>query len=157
MCSSALLQRYNLPASRVKLEVAETAPTTDHDRVERVLARLAGSGVQVAVDDFGVGASGIAYLKRLPLSQIKIDRELVGGLLESARDTSIVKAVIEMAHSLGIHVLAAGVEHDETLEALRALECDSVQGYLVSRPLPKTRMLNWLYHWQHHQADWLQC
>lgn len=153
----SVLQHYNLPPSRVKLEIAETALTTDHDRVERVLARLAGSGVQVAVDDFGVGASGIAYLKRLPLTQIKIDRELVGGLLESSRDASIVKAVIEMAHSLGIQVLAAGVERDETLEALRALECDSVQGYLVSRPLAKPRMLNWLYHWQQHQATWLQC
>ena len=70
---------------------------------------------------------------------------------------ALLVAVPGSQHTLGIQVLAAGVEHDETLEALRALECDSVQGYLVSRPLPRPRMLNWLFHWERHQVEWLQC
>jgi EAL domain-containing protein (putative c-di-GMP-specific phosphodiesterase class I) len=92
--------------------------------------------VRIGIDDFGTGYSSLSYLKRLPVECLKIDRSFVGGLPEDADDASIARAVITMAHSLGLRVVAEGVENEAQRRFLATHECDEMQGYLLSRPQP---------------------
>jgi EAL domain-containing protein (putative c-di-GMP-specific phosphodiesterase class I) len=100
-----------------------------------VIHELRARGVGVSIDDFGTGFTSLAYLKALPISEIKIDQGFVGGLLDGGADRAIVAYTIGLAHDLGVPVVAEGVESVEVLDELRALGCDSFQGYLFARPL----------------------
>ncbi|SDT09979.1 diguanylate cyclase/phosphodiesterase with PAS/PAC sensor(s) [Halopseudomonas xinjiangensis] len=131
-----ILEECDLPASMLELELTESMLLEHSDEVTRNVAELQEMGIRLSVDDFGTGYSSLAYLKRFPLHTLKIDRTFVSGLDEEGRDAAIVCAIIAMSHSLGLNVVAEGVEHHSQLAFLKANGCDEVQGYLISRPLP---------------------
>jgi diguanylate cyclase (GGDEF)-like protein len=120
------------------LEVTESLLMTDVDAGVDILQALADLGVRLSIDDFGTGYSSLAYLKRLPIHEVKIDKSFVDGLGRDADDTAIVAAVVAMAHALNMSVVAEGVETADQLRRLRTLGCDQVQGYYFSRPVPPT-------------------
>jgi Amt family ammonium transporter len=121
---------------RLWLEITESVLMEDKIAAEAVLGRLHALGVGLAVDDFGTGYSSLIYLRRFPVQQLKLDRAFVSGVARNGEDTAIVKAVIDLAHVLGLEAVAEGVETTEQLAALRAMGCDLGQGYLWSRPVP---------------------
>ena len=131
-----MLAVRGLPGSSLVLELTETALITDPDAASTVLWELAGAGVRMAVDDFGSGYASLLYLRRFPVTVLKLDRSLVQGLTVDATDAALVRWTIEMAHALGIICIAEGIEDAETLEALRDLGCDQAQGYYLARPAP---------------------
>ena len=116
----------------------------DPMRARGVVSRLRDMGVKVAIDDFGTGYSSLGYLKRLPVNDLKIDKSFVINMMEDSGDAVIVQSTIELAHNLGLTVIAEGVESDETWRRLRALGCDVAQGWLIGRPLPAADFANWL-------------
>jgi EAL domain-containing protein (putative c-di-GMP-specific phosphodiesterase class I) len=119
----------------LQLEITESAVMRDLDISLRVLASLKELGVRLALDDFGLGHSSLIYLKQLPVTTLKVDRAFVSGVATNPDDRAIVAAVVAMAHSLGLEVVAEGVETPEQLSAIRALGCDTIQGYLYSKPV----------------------
>lgn len=133
---AALLDEYGVSPSSLELEITETALMTDPDRAMQVVERIAELGMALSIDDFGTGYSSLAYLKRLPLHALKIDRSFVMDMLDDEQDAIIVRSTIGLAHSLGLRVVAEGVETASTLEKLREFGCDEAQGYVLGKPLP---------------------
>ena len=127
------------PARSTPVARVEALVRWPHPRLH-ALRRM---GVQIAIDDFGAGQTSLAYLKHLPVTQLKIDRSFVRDLLTSGHDAKIVRSAIELAHQLGLGVVAEGVEDAEPWERLTALGCDIAQGYYYSRPLPEDQVLAW--------------
>ncbi len=119
-----------------KLEITETAAIGNVEQVARTLKKIRASGIQIAVDDFGTGYSSLNYLQRLPIDIVKIDRQFVKDIPASREDMTLVKAVIAMAHSMGLDVVAEGVETEAQADFLREQLCEELQGYLFSKPLP---------------------
>ena len=119
----------------------------DPARAQQVLMRLDGMGVQLSIDDFGTGYSSLAYLKQLPVDEIKIDRSFVMDMLQDGSNRTIVQSTIDLGHNLGLKVVAEGVEDLECWNLLRSQGCDSAQGYYISRPMPGEEMLAWLTKW----------
>jgi diguanylate cyclase (GGDEF)-like protein/PAS domain S-box-containing protein len=130
------LARAGLEPGTLELEVTESALMSNTEATRGALQALHVSGVQIALDDFGTGYSSLAYLTRMPIDHIKVDRSFVAGLLGGGESEAIVRAVIAMAHSLGMRVTAEGVETQEQALALRRMACDFLQGYHFSRPVP---------------------
>ena len=122
--------------STLWLELTETTVLEDTTFVERSLKRLKALGLRLVLDDFGVGFSSLGYLKRLPLSLIKLDRSFVENVTESPHDAAIVRAVCEMSETIGIGVVAEGVETEEQVRAARSLGCGYAQGFHFARPMP---------------------
>ncbi|GAB3360702.1 EAL domain-containing protein [Modestobacter lapidis] len=116
----------------------------DRERAAGVLTRLRAMGVGIAIDDYGTGYSSLAYLAELPVTELKLDRAFVGSLTESPRNAAIVTSTLQLAHALGLVLVAEGVEDQATLDALAVLGCDLVQGYHLTRPLPATELERWL-------------
>ena len=116
----------------------------DPGRAMHILGRLSDMGIRMVIDDFGTGYSSLAYLKRLPVTGIKIDQSFVSHLTTDENDAVIVRSTIELARNLGLEVVAEGVEDEETLNVLRQLGCDYAQGYFLARPLPGDDLLQWL-------------
>ncbi len=141
-----LLAEYGVAPAALTLEITESALMADPAAALAVLRRLAALGVRLSIDDFGTGYSSLAYLKNLPVDEVKVDKSFVRGLglRAEARDFAIVAAVLGMAHSLGLDVVAEGVETEGEWMTLGGLRCDTVQGYLVSRPLPAPALDEWL-------------
>jgi EAL domain-containing protein (putative c-di-GMP-specific phosphodiesterase class I) len=108
----------------------------DPDRALAVLTRLAAAGVRLSIDDFGTGYSSLAYLKALPVHELKIDRSFVAAMTSSERDRVLVESTIALGHRLGLEVVAEGVEDEATRQVLADLGCELAQGYLFSRPVP---------------------
>lgn len=133
---AAIMREAGIPANRLTLEITESAIMDDPVSASTMLARLAQLGVYTAVDDFGTGYSSLSYLKTFPVDCLKIDRSFICDIPASADDGAIVRAIVGMSHSLGLRVVAEGVETEDQLEYLRAEGCDEIQGYLFSRPLP---------------------
>jgi EAL domain-containing protein (putative c-di-GMP-specific phosphodiesterase class I) len=133
---SQALHRHGLPGSALELEITESVAMRDPARTADMLRQLRHFGVALAIDDFGTGYSSLAYLKQLPLSCLKLDRSFVMDIERDANDAAICTATIQLAHSLGLGVVAEGVETATQLEFLRRLGCDTVQGYFIARPLP---------------------
>ena len=138
------LDLAGVDADCLTLEVTEGTIMADPVRAIEVLQDLRDIGVRLSIDDFGTGYSSLSQLKRMPVDQLKVDRSFVMNLPHDLDDAAIVKSVITLGHDLEMQVVAEGVEELETLDALRDLECDSVQGYYVSRPLPAADLLTWL-------------
>jgi diguanylate cyclase (GGDEF)-like protein len=132
----ALLAETNVRPDQLELEITETTILADPFRVRQVLARLNEMGLRLAIDDFGTGYSSLAYLRRLPVQAIKIDRSFVMDMCENASDATIVRSTIDLGRNLDLDVVAEGVETQEAWDALRALGCTLAQGYFISRPLP---------------------
>jgi len=141
-----VIAETGIDPSRLVLEITETTLMRSHEVTERSLARLRESGVRFSIDDFGTGFSSLAYLTRLPVSRIKIDKVFVAALGSSAStqgpasDRKLVSAMITLAHSIDLKVVAEGVETEAQLAFLRSAGCDGVQGYLTGRPQPATAL-----------------
>lgn len=132
----AVLEESGLEPEFLQLELTESLVMHDAEHFVATLEALDQLGVQLAVDDFGTGYSNLAYLKRFPVSRLKVDRTFVRDIISDPDDATIVKAVISLAHALGLGVVAEGVENVEQLDFLAANGCDEIQGYLISRPVP---------------------
>ncbi|MGN6479590.1 putative bifunctional diguanylate cyclase/phosphodiesterase [Luteibacter sp.] len=128
------LEIWGVPADSVIVEITETALLTDLDMSVRVLRRLRDCGVRVAIDDFGTGYASFAYLRHFPATELKIDRSFVDGMLADPRTEQVVRAMIEVAHRLGLEAVAEGVENAETLRRLDEMNCDIAQGYHIGHP-----------------------
>jgi diguanylate cyclase (GGDEF)-like protein len=131
----ATMATYGVTSADLEVELTESVLMADPDRANEVLGRLHRMGVRIAIDDFGTGYSSLSYLKRFPAETVKIDRSFISGLPGDGDDAAITQAVIAMAHSLGLQVVAEGVETHEQLAALQRLGCDEAQGYLLGRPV----------------------
>jgi diguanylate cyclase (GGDEF)-like protein len=139
-----LLEGYEISAERLRLEITESVILADPMRARVVLGRLNAMGIELAIDDFGSGYSSLAYLKRLPVNEIKIDRSFVLNMERDDNDAAIVRSTIELARNLGLTVVAEGVENEETWRDLAGLRCDLAQGYYLSRPIPAEAVPTWL-------------
>ncbi|MBT2385365.1 bifunctional diguanylate cyclase/phosphodiesterase [Streptomyces sp. ISL-11] len=141
---AARLARHGVPPGALQLEITEHVLLEDPQRAADTLAGLTGHGVKMSLDDFGTGYSSLVHLRRLPVSELKIDRSFVARLVIDNEDAEIVRCTLDLAHSLGLLVVAEGVEDDETWERLRDLGCDAVQGWLVAAAMPPDEMTAWL-------------
>jgi len=130
-----VLARHNMPAQMLELEITETTVMRNLEEIARQMRELAAMGVQFSVDDFGTGYSSLRHLHQLPIKTLKVDRSFVERITEVNGTYSIVQAILSLAHSLGMQVVAEGVEMDDQLVTLKDLHCDVFQGYLFSYPL----------------------
>lgn len=137
-------EKYGLPASKCIFELTESILMQDQTRAKEVLSELSQLGIQISIDDFGTGYSSLTYLKQLPVNELKIDRSFITDMLENDNDAVIVKTIIELAHNLGLRVIAEGVENEATLDRLNVLGCDMVQGYFTGEPVPGNKFLELL-------------
>ncbi|WP_170154057.1 putative bifunctional diguanylate cyclase/phosphodiesterase [Actinoplanes italicus] len=140
------LQYWQLPAHLLTVEITESAIMTDPDRALHVVQQLHALGVHLSIDDFGTGYSSMAYLKTLPVHELKIDRTFVGSMTTSDRDAVIVRSTAELGRNLGLRVIAEGVEDMATWQVLDAAGCDALQGYYISRPVTADAFATWLRH-----------
>jgi diguanylate cyclase (GGDEF)-like protein len=138
------MARHGLQAHHIEIELTESVVMSDPERSTEILEQLRRAGLKIAVDDFGTGYSSLNYLKRLPIDKLKIDRSFVSDLGTSIQSESIVRAVISLAHGLGMGVIAEGVETSTQLNCLHAFGCDQYQGYLYSRPRKAVEIVEFL-------------
>lgn len=144
---AGLLAAYELPSKFLTLEITEDTLMSDQRRTLDIITRVANMGVQISIDDFGTGYSQLAYLKRLPASEIKIDRSFVQDMMISKTDLSIVQATIGLAHALDLRAVGEGVENEAQADRLRMLGCDLLQGYYFGRPMSIDKLREWLDQW----------
>ncbi|CAM2874305.1 bifunctional diguanylate cyclase/phosphodiesterase [Saccharomonospora xinjiangensis] len=138
------LERFGVPGELLTLELTESDVMQDPERALPILRKLSELGIELAVDDFGTGYSSLAYLRQLPVDQVKIDKSFVFGMGTDLGDLAVVRSIVELGHSLGLTVVAEGVEEDLARDQLEAMGCDVAQGYLISRPLSEERLEAWL-------------
>jgi diguanylate cyclase (GGDEF)-like protein len=143
----ALLARHKVAASAFCLEITESAMMDEPQRALATLDRLSAMGFKLSIDDFGTGYSSLAYLKRLPVNELKIDQSFVRNMQTDADDATIVRSTIDLAHNLGITVVAEGVENGQVWNMLRDLDCDHAQGFHMGRPMPVTELPTWATSW----------
>lgn len=134
------LEEFGLPPDALEIEITESMVVQDAPRLSRMLHHLQETGVHIAIDDFGTGYSNLRYLQRFPAQRLKIDRSFITDILASGEDAAIVRAIITLGHSLGMVVVAEGVEKPEQLALLKGLGCDEVQGFLLGRPVPAAEL-----------------
>ena len=135
------------------LEITESAIMDDPQRALQTLERLHGQGFKLSIDDFGTGYSSLAYLKRLPVDELKIDQSFVLNMEHDLDDAKIVRSVIDLAHNLGVTVVAEGVETPKAWKMLQALGCDEAQGYFIAKPMPEALFANWISEWTTPQTQ----
>jgi EAL domain-containing protein (putative c-di-GMP-specific phosphodiesterase class I) len=138
------LRGAGVHANRLVLEITESAVMRETARAVRMMEELRHDGVRFSIDDFGTGYSSLAQLKRLPVDEIKIDKSFILDLSRHTDDAVIVRSTIELGHSLGVKVVAEGVETAESWEMLRQMGCDMAQGFFISAPLPGKEIANWV-------------
>ncbi len=139
-----MISQYGLDPAQVRFEVTESAIMQDSERALQVLLQLAAIGVGLSIDDFGVGHSSLAYLSRLPVDELKVDKSFVLNMIRWESDRAIVRATINLAHDLGLSVVAEGVEDMDQAAILREMECDMLQGYYISHPLTEEQLQQWI-------------
>jgi diguanylate cyclase (GGDEF)-like protein/PAS domain S-box-containing protein len=140
----AFLASYGVDPTSFELEITETALITEPERAREILNRISGMGIRLSIDDFGTGYSSLSLLKSLPLNALKIDLLFVSQMLVSEQDAIIVSSTINLAHNLGLKVVAEGVECRETLEKLREIGCDEAQGYFIGLPMCRAAAEEWM-------------
>ncbi|HED16811.1 MAG TPA: EAL domain-containing protein [Gammaproteobacteria bacterium] len=141
---NSIIQRYDVDVADVELEITEGALMHDLSRAGKILDQLGNMGLQLAIDDFGTGFSSLNYLKNLPVATLKIDKSFILDMCDSESDNAIVKTIIELGHNLGCRVVAEGIENQRTLDSLKLLNVDTMQGFFYSKPLPADRLFAWL-------------
>lgn len=139
----ARLRKLDLPASMLEIEITEDT-AKDIQAVQSKLAALAEAGVRIAVDDFGVGYSSMSSLRQLHVDRIKIDRSFVHGIAASADDRNVVQSILTLGKSLGIEVVAEGVETEASRNILRQLGCSIMQGHYFAKPMPHRETIEWI-------------
>ena len=139
-----LLFSNDLPPKYLELEITENVVMTDIDTAMSSITTLQNMGIKVSIDDFGTGYSSLAYLRKLPIDKIKIDRSFITEVATNDSDLTIVKSMIKLSHGLGKRVLAEGVEDKDQLNVLRNLGCDAVQGFFIDKPLPEEKLVTYL-------------
>ena len=140
-----MTKSHQVPPQAIELEITETALMRNADQASKTTQQLVAMGFSLAIDDFGTGYSSLARLHKLPLARLKIDMAFIANMLADSGSMAIVTAVIGMARALRLRTVAEGVETNDQLNALRALQCDEIQGYLISRPLPAQELEK---HWR---------
>jgi EAL domain-containing protein (putative c-di-GMP-specific phosphodiesterase class I) len=130
--------------SWLELEVTEHDVMKEPDRAIEVLTRLNGMGIRLCIDDFGIGHSSLGLLQRLPVKIVKIDTSRIIGMASKPADAVMVRSIIELAHNLGLQVVAEGVEHQAIWDQLVTFGCDAAQGYYISKPMPEDELTQWL-------------
>jgi EAL domain-containing protein (putative c-di-GMP-specific phosphodiesterase class I) len=133
-----------IPPYSLKLELTETCLMTNTDFTQEILQELKSRSIQLLIDDFGTGYSSLSYLQRLPVDSLKIDRSFITGIEHSRRHLDITQAIITLAHSLGMDVVAEGVENYQQVKILTELGCEYGQGYYFSPPLPESAVIPFL-------------
>jgi diguanylate cyclase (GGDEF)-like protein len=142
-----ILQRHGVAPESFCLEITESAIMDDPIRALQTLERLHAMGVDLSIDDFGTGYSSLAYLKRLPVDELKIDKSFVLNMENDIGDTKIVRSTIDLGHNMGLRVVAEGIESEAVWRLLAALGCDQGQGYFMSRPIPGDKLVEWIGNW----------
>jgi EAL domain-containing protein (putative c-di-GMP-specific phosphodiesterase class I) len=127
------------------LEITESGFMEDPAYAQKVLDRLAALGLRLSIDDYGTGYSSLSYIMKLPVQELKIDRSFISRMVANSDSSTIVRSTIELGHSLGMKVVAEGVEDVEGWNLLRSLGCDDAQGYYMSPPLPADRLVEWMH------------
>jgi len=145
---TGMVEQAGLPSSALRLEVSESALMADPARANAVFTRLRALGIAVTVDEYGSGASSVGSLRHLAADALTLDRGLVRGAASDPGATAVVRCLVDLAHALGLRLIAAGVESEETLDLLAALGCDAVQGYHLAPPLPLEDLRVWLDRWR---------
>ncbi len=150
---AVLLATHAASAEAFCLEITESVIMDDPQRAEATLNQLSGLGFKLSIDDFGTGYSSLAYLKRLPVGELKIDKSFVMGMENDPDDAKIVRSTIDLAHNLGLSVVAEGVETAAAWDMLRELNCDEGQGYYMGKPMPVAEFATWRARWaQRYEA-----
>ncbi len=139
-----MLTRSRVPADLLQLEITETTLMLEPERAVATLHALHALGVTLSVDDYGTGFSSLSYLRDLPVQELKIDRTFITKLTEHSRDSAIVRSTVDLAHSLGIEVVAEGVENGDVMTLVRSFGCDLAQGYHICKPKPANELTAWL-------------
>ncbi|MEU7866603.1 EAL domain-containing protein [Dactylosporangium sp. NPDC049140] len=139
-----LTAEHGVPADRLVVEITESVIMSDPERALEVLNRLHALGVRLSIDDFGTGYPSLAYLKNLPVQELKVDRSFVTHMRERSSELAIVRSTVDLGDNPGMHVVAEGVEDAATWDELNALGCDEIQGYYLGRPMPADDVVNWL-------------
>lgn len=142
-----VLERYSIDPGLLVLEITESAIMDDPQRALQTLNRLHAMGLKLSIDDFGTGYSSLAYLKRLPVDELKIDKSFVMNMESDLQDAKIVRSTVDLAHNLGLTVVAEGVESAKSWKLLDSLSCDEVQGYFIAKPMPGAQFANWVKQW----------
>ncbi|MEV6970545.1 EAL domain-containing protein, partial [Hamadaea sp. NPDC051192] len=145
------LALHGVPPELIQVEITESALMSDASRAHATVERLAALGVGVALDDFGTGYSSLQHLRKLPLTEIKIDQSFVGGMARNSDDAAIVRSTVELARALGLRAVAEGVENEYTRQMLAGTGCTLAQGFLMARPMPGDMIPAWLAHHTAHQ------
>ena len=143
-----ILERHQLSPQSFCLEITESAIMDDPVRAQSTLERLHAMGVELSIDDFGTGYSSLAYLKRLPVDELKIDKSFVLNMEHDIGDTKIVRSTIDLGHNMGLRVVAEGIESEAVWRLLADLGCDQGQGYFMSRAIPGEQMAEWIANWK---------
>jgi len=138
------LDERGVPPERIQVEITESALLADPSRVQATVNRIAALGVAISLDDFGTGYSSLQHLRRLPISEIKIDRSFVSGMADNRDDAAIVRSIVEMARTLGIRTVAEGVENEYTRQLLAEAGCALIQGWIAAHPMPGSEVVRWL-------------
>jgi EAL domain-containing protein (putative c-di-GMP-specific phosphodiesterase class I) len=153
---SELLAKYQVLGSALALEVTEGAVMQDPQQVIRNLQQLRSMGIELAIDDFGTGQSSLAYLKQLPVHEVKIDRAFVKDIENNQNDELIVRATTQLAHGLGLRVTAEGLENEAGLARLLAAGVDKVQGYYFAKPLKADLFTSWMQDFPAQKGTWFK-
>jgi len=144
---SDLINRYHISAKSFCLEITESSIMDDPVRALTTLEKLHATGVELSIDDFGTGYSSLAYLKRLPVDELKIDKSFVINMESDADDAKIVRSTIDLGHNMGLRVVAEGIETEEAWHLLARMGCDQGQGYFMSRPIAAAQLVEWIANW----------
>lgn len=148
-----ILERYNMPANNFEIEVTERTVMNSANETVSKLVRLKQLGFKISIDDFGTGYSSLSYLVRFPLDCLKIDRSFIQHIGSLDEKQAVVDAIIQMSHRLKMKVVAEGVEQAQQVDILRKMNCDIIQGYYYSKPLPLNELMEFMEYWEiEHQG-----